>query len=224
MSWIEKYDLFLLDFDGLLVDTEQLHFQAYRNMCKERGYEWNWDFARYIKVAHYRSSGLEEGIYGELPGLRKEEPDWSVLYKEKRRELIKIYRSGPIPLMEGVEGFLRSLQQLGKKSCVVTHSDRTVVSAIREKNPLLDTIPHWVVREDYTLPKPNPECYRKAIELFAKNGERVIGFEDTPRGLYALMGTQARPVMVAKIDYPESEELRKQGVAIFSSFLDIAEV
>ena len=35
MDWIKKYQLFLFDFDGLLVNTEEMHFLAYKQMCEK---------------------------------------------------------------------------------------------------------------------------------------------------------------------------------------------
>lgn len=223
MQWVNNYDLFLFDFDGLLVNTEWIHYQAYKNMCAERGFDLDWDFNRYIEVAHYRAEGLEEQIYAKFPQLHADEPNWKVLYEEKRQALLHLYTTKPIPLMEGVEDLLVKLQSLNKKRCVVTHSDRGVVKMIREKNPILDTIPNWIVREDYSTPKPSPECYNKAINSLASNGDRVIGFEDTPRGLNALMGSSAKPVMVTQMEYPEMADIRSRGVPIFSSFVEISE-
>ncbi len=222
MSWMEQYDLFLFDFDGLLVNTEILHYKAYRNMCEARGYHLDWDFPKYIQVAHYRAEGLEEQIYATFPKLKEEEPDWSVLYEEKRQALFHIYHNDPIPIMEGVEDVLLRLKELDKKRCVVTHSDRDVVKAIRLKNPVLDTIPNWIVREDYSQPKPSPECYIQAIKTLANNGDRVVGFEDTPRGLKALMGSTATPVMITRESYPEMDDIRKKGVQVFSSFIGVS--
>lgn len=221
MSWMEDYDLILFDFDGLLVNTELLHYQAYRNMCQARGHDLDWDFRKYVQVAHYRAEALQEQIYAKFPSLKEEEPNWSVLYGEKKQALLKLFHSDPIPLMEGVEEVLLRLMELNKKRCVVTHSDRDLVKAIRKKNPIFDTIPHWIVREDYSKPKPNPECYNKAIHNLASNGDRVIGFEDTPRGVKALMASSATPVMITKETYPEMEGLREKGVSIFTSFREM---
>ena len=38
MEWIHHYQLILFDLDGLLVNTEQLHYQAYKNMLQARGF------------------------------------------------------------------------------------------------------------------------------------------------------------------------------------------
>ncbi|MGD0665742.1 MAG: HAD hydrolase-like protein, partial [Rhabdochlamydiaceae bacterium] len=47
MDWTDKFDLFLFDFDGLLVDTEELHFKAYQMLCQGRGYKLPWDINRF---------------------------------------------------------------------------------------------------------------------------------------------------------------------------------
>ncbi|MCB1112827.1 MAG: HAD family phosphatase [Chlamydiales bacterium] len=223
MQWIHDYDLFLFDFDGLLVNTEEVHYQAYRKMCADRGYNLDWDFWRYIQIAHYSSEGLEKQIYAQFPELKKQEPNWSVLYGEKRDRLIEMYNKGDVEMMPGAEALLTALREADIPRCVVTHSSLDLVHALRNQHEILNTIPYWITRYDYNQPKPHPECYIKAVDKYADNGDRVIGFEDTPRGLHALMGTRAKPVMVAPLDYPEIEELQRQGVVRYRSFLDIPE-
>ena len=51
-----------------------------------------------------------------------------------------------------------------------------------------------------------------------KPGDQVIGFEDTPRGLRALLQTGAKAVMISPINYPEIPEFIAQGVEYFHSF------
>src|SRR3990172_6839619 len=50
MHWIYQFQLFLFDFDGLLVNTEDLHFAAYQKMCCDRGFELKWDFERFCQA------------------------------------------------------------------------------------------------------------------------------------------------------------------------------
>lgn len=221
MRWIHNYQLFLFDFDGLLVNTEEAHFRAYKKMCEDRGYYLDWDFDRYIQTAHYTSAGLEEQIYSQFPKLKAEEPNWSVLYNEKKQALISLFKTGQISLMPGVESLLKALADADIKRVVVTHSDEDLVKIIREQNASLHSIPHWITRRDYSHPKPHPECYQKAVELFAAPDDKVIGFEDTPRGLRALMQTRAVPVLVSAIPYPEINEFVDKGVSFFRSLEDI---
>ncbi|MEC7838555.1 MAG: HAD family phosphatase [Chlamydiota bacterium] len=221
MDWIHNYDLFLFDFDGLLVNTEMIHYRAYKKMCADRGFNLDWDFAKYIEIAHYSSEGLERHVYGCFPELQEIEPNWPVLYAEKKAALIGLFHQEPVPLMPGVEKLLNELQKAQKKRCVVTHSDIDLVTIIREKNPVLNTIPEWITRFDYNEPKPHPECYIKAIDKFAVEGDRVVGFEDTPRGITALRGSIAKPVIITEIDYPELREYGNIGVSHYKTFEEL---
>ncbi len=202
MHWIHHYQLFLFDFDGLLVDTERLHYQAYIKMCAKRGFSLTWSFLRYSQAAHHDPLALRDQIYAEFPPLQLQEPDWSILYEEKKMFFLQLLEAGSVPLMPGAEAILKALQEARIQRCVVTHSPLALITRIRQQNPILDTIPHWMTREDYTHPKPHPECYQTAIKRLSKPGDRLIGFEDTPRGLMALLGTQAEPILVCPPDSP----------------------
>lgn len=223
MQWIHDYQLFLFDFDGLLVNTEEVHFSAYRKMCKARGFDLKWTFDRYCQAAHYRADGLKEQIYAEFPGLRTQEPDWHVLYEEKKAFMVKLVKEGAIHMMPGAEALLKALAEANIPRAVVTHSPDELVSEVRRQNPILNTIPIWITREDYTHPKPHPECYQIAIKKLAKEGDHIIGFEDTPRGLLALMETQAQAVMITTVKYPEIPAFMKDGALLYPSLLDIRE-
>jgi HAD superfamily hydrolase (TIGR01509 family) len=223
MRWIEKYQLFLFDLDGLLVNTEELHFRAYKDMLMARGYELPWDFPRYCNTAHYHSDKIASELYELFPGLHTQEPSWDVLYLEKKKAMISLLEHGAVTLMPGVYELLTALEKTHIKRCVVTHSPEELVTLIRRKNPILNTIPNWVTRRDYVKPKPSSECYLKAIQTYAKPEDNIIGFEDTPRGLTALMGTKALPILVCEVPYPEIPEFVSKGVLHYTSFRELLE-
>lgn len=221
MKWIHTYQLFMFDFDGLLVNTEEIHFLAYKQMCAKYGFNLAWDFFRYCQSAHYDADLLKKDIYTEFPRLQQLEPNWDMLYAEKKRNIVTLLNSGVVHLMPGVKELLLALQEADLARCVVTHSPDEQVNIIRRQNPILNTIPNWLTRESYTHPKPHPECYLNAIEQLGKSAERVIGFEDTPRGLKALMQTRAVPVLISQVQYPEIPQLMEQGARYFRSFKDL---
>lgn len=202
VKWISNYQLFLLDLDGLLVNTEELHFEAYRTMCARRGYSLDLSFREYCGIAHKSSEGLEQMVYRQFPALLKTEPQWKVLYAEKKAAYIELIKAGAVHMMPGAERFLIALNQAGVKRCVVTNSAADLVEIIQEKNPVLSTIPKWFTRESYSHPKPHPECYQRAVAALAVAGDRIIGFEDSARGLEALKGTPAQRVLICEKDHP----------------------
>lgn len=198
MEWIKRFDLFLFDFDGLLVNTEPLHYQAYQLLCSHRGFVLDWNFTQFCEVAHADAGALQRALYLKFPQLYQQEPDWRVLYREKKALYCDLLELHPVELMPGVEPLLLTLQQKGIRRAVATHSPKKQITRIRAHLPLLDTIGLWVTREDYLNPKPAPDAYLKAIAQLGKTGDKIVGFEDSLRGLQALMGTQALPVLIAE--------------------------
>lgn len=221
MPWIDEFDLFLFDFDGLLVNTEEIHYQAYFRMCEKRGIHFDWSFPYYCSIAHYRSDGLREQIYAQFPALYAQEPSWDILYAEKKKAFLELLQEGIISLMPGANELLTHLHHRGTKRAVVTHSPNELVANIRKLHPILNTIPNWITREHYSRPKPDPECYINAINKLASPSEKIVGFEDTPRGLEALMGTRAQPIIVSTIDYPEIPLFLTKGALRYRSLKDI---
>ncbi len=217
MDWIHKFQLFLFDFDGLLVNTEHLHYQAYVNMLANHGCEVDWSFAKFCALAHLNADALKEQIYAEFPNLNS---DWKMLYGEKKTIYLELLKSGKVELMPGVKELLKELKKANIQRCVVTNSTFEQTQMVCANNPVLQTIPHWITREDYDKPKPNPECYLRAIELYGKKGDRIIGFEDSLRGISALMQTPVLPILICSSHHPLLDEAK--GAIHFQSFKDIS--
>lgn len=221
MDWIKNYDLFLFDFDGLLVNTEELHYLAYKEMMRARGVHLTWSFERYCKSAHYATSTFRSDMFIDFPELAAQDPSWTHLYQEKQKAILELLKQGAVQLMPGVEKLLASLQKSHIPHSVVTHSPDELVNIVRKQHAILDQIPYWITRHDYANPKPDPECYQLAIQRYGKPGNRVIGFEDTPRGLTALLGSGAEAVFVTSIGYSELNDFLQKGVRHYKSFLDL---
>ncbi len=218
MQWIHRFDLFLFDFDGLLVNTEHLHYQAYIDALAKRGIEMPFSLTNFYELAHTSSDAWKKALVAKCPEV---DGDWPTFYQEKKEAYIALIGLGKIELMPGVTPLLKALDQAKRERCVVTHSDRAFTQRIAEQLPILRTIPHWITREDYGRPKPDPECYLKAIQMFGKIGDRIIGFEDSIRGLSALKKTGARALLICPKHYPLLEMALESGGEHFESLLRI---
>ncbi len=219
---IQECDLFLFDLDGLLVDTEPVHYQAYQKMCLARGFSLTWDYAAYCDLAHKGSDLLEKGVYETFPDLKAQEPNWRVLHQEKQMAFLEIVADEGVSLMPGVEQMLQKFPLQSKRSCVVTHSSSQLTQALCRKLPILQTIPYWVTREQYSSAKPHPDAYLLAMRLYGKEGDKILGFEDSFRGYLALQAAGIPSVVISSILSSEFlKELDQKQVSYYNSFQDI---
>jgi len=218
MRWIEKFDLFLFDLDGLLVNTEKLHYEAYQSLCSYYGYTLPWNFSQYLEVAHGSSEGLREALH---PHLELRGGEWSSIYETKKRLYQEALNKGKLSLMPGVEALLNELTDAKVKRCVATNSTKEQVAMIKQHLPLLKSIPVWITREDYEEPKPAPDAYFKAIEALADPGDQMIGFEDSYRGFQALQATPAVPVLICDAKHPQLKKGELSTVIHYPSFENI---
>lgn len=191
------YDIILFDFDGLLVDTESLHFSAYKEMCLRRGVVLDWDFTRFCQEAHGSAHGIWKAFQKEYPQLLENAPR-DLLYREKKEMYQELLKTTSLKYMPGIEALLQALATSNVLSAVVTNSPRFQVECIRKKLTLLHEIPLWITREEYALAKPEPDGYLLAIEKLGKK-KRIVGFEDTLKGIRALQAAGVEAILVAPI-------------------------
>jgi HAD superfamily hydrolase (TIGR01509 family) len=213
-------DLILFDLDGLLVDTEHLHWQAYQHMCQEYGQILPWDFPDYLKISGGSSTGVREQLEAKIPELFQGR-DWDELYNVKRQKLYEILSSTPIPLMKGVEHCLPLLAGSGRPLSVVTHSPQRFVEMVKAAHPVFALITRWIWREMYKAPKPAPDGYVRACAELNISPARAIGFEDSVRGVEALIAAHIPAVLVNGVDPSARFACAHKKVRMISSLQEI---
>jgi beta-phosphoglucomutase len=220
MRIFEHIDLVLFDLDGLLVDTERLHWKAYQKMCEAFGSTMDWDYPIYLRVAGGSAHGIQKQLLEEIPSLFHGRT-WEELYAVKKEKFFELLTSSPIPLMPGVEQCLPRLATLQKPMVVVTHSPQRFVEMVQSSCPVFKLITRWVSREMYDAPKPAPDGYRVACSMMKVPPERAVGFEDTVRGIDSLLAAGVYPVLVNANDQSARAYCEERGGMVFSTFDEI---
>ena len=199
MNWLHDFQLYLFDFDGLLVDTEPLHYKAYKNILSKNRIDFPLTLERFYQLAHLSATALREAIFEVAPDLR---PNWENFYQEKKVHYQELLDNEPVALMPGAERLLKALAKADLRRCIVTNSTRSNLERAARLQPILKTL-SWITREDYREPKPHPECYQLAIALHGQPGDRIIGFEDSLRGWQSLSQASVQvPVLVTNFHKP----------------------
>ncbi|SPN73701.1 Phosphatase YniC,2-deoxyglucose-6-phosphatase,HAD hydrolase, family IA, variant 3,haloacid dehalogenase-like hydrolase [Chlamydia serpentis] len=221
--YVNDYEVFFFDLDGLLVDTEPCFYRAFLQACGEFSIDVHWDFFNYYS---HTTLGIE--IFSKK--FIEQYPEAQAYIKQILKRRWEIYQASlqniVPPLMPGVDAFIELLLSLDKKFGVVTNSPREATSPLCKTYPILNKFLFWVTRENYLRPKPYGDSYRYAYQTFASEGEKVIGFEDSVKGLRALSSIPATLVCInslVQITPEDCPELKDKEYFFYQSFNDVIE-
>lgn len=220
-EWIDHYDALFFDFDGLLVDSEPLHYNAYKIALAEMGFSLNWDFPRYQRSSLQSKHMLSEDIYALFPKLRSMHPDWEEVRQKKNDIYQQLLETAPPQFMPGAKELLLHLAAAKKPRAIVTNSKRSQLDIVAKALPELTSIPHWITREDYNSPKPSSDPYLKAISQLGVEKGRLIAFEDAVKGIKALEGTTITPILICPENHPQFDLVDSIPCERFDSFLSL---
>jgi len=171
-----RYQQLFWDNDGVLVETEQLYFEANRTALAA------WDVE--LSTAAFRRISLELGqSVLDLAAGRLGEPERCQLRQLRDDTYVELLRSRPL-LRPGVPEILAELHgRIGMG--IVTSSRRTHFDLIHAATGILGYFDFILVREDYRRSKPHPDPYLAALQRTSANPLDCLVVEDTPRGLQA---------------------------------------
>jgi len=166
-----EFDAILFDFDGVLADTEPVHWACWAEVLKPLGITLEWDY--------YRDHGIgidDKDMLRTLAGLANPPLDWRTLYAEFFRRRVLAHP----PFDPALDAFLENLHR-SYKLAVVTSSARDEIDPLLAAGGLRRHFDALVGAEDVTHYKPDPEPYRKAAELLGARTPLVV--EDSAAGL-----------------------------------------
>ena len=175
----------LLDMDGLIIDSEPIHFQAFRGFARKHGLE-------------LPESVMAEFIgYNEIENIRwmKEHHDLpqplEELVLERRGVYARLIETEELPVLPGFWELSREARRRGLKQAVVSSSMRPQVEVplrrllehhpeCRDPHQYFDAI---VTGDDVQHTKPAPDIYLLALERLGLPAQEAVAFEDTPAGV-----------------------------------------
>ena len=181
----------LLDVDGTLADTEDIHRQAFNAAFAEAGLDWVWDQALYGELLAV-TGGKERIRYfleRERPGYRlPEDGDGFIaeLHASKTRYYVGALGRGAVPLRPGVERLLQAARAAGLRLAIVTTTTPDNVTALLEHS-FSEPATDWfeVIAAGSVVPKkkPAPDIYNYTLERMDLSPDACIAIEDSLNGL-----------------------------------------
>ena len=170
-----KYDALLFDFDGVLADTEPVHWQCWLEIIEPFGIELPWEvYSR--KCIGVSDRKMIEALASEAATPIDPELLWQQYDEKKRRFRERIIPANPVSAAT-IE-LVRALCDY--KLGLVTSSGRSEVEPVLEAVGIRECFNAAVFGGDVPRLKPAPDPYLRAAELLKAKHPLVI--EDSDAG------------------------------------------
>ncbi len=176
----QKLKAILFDFDGTLVNSESLHYEALNDILKAYGTSYGWEYYSKNLAGKPAINFLEKVIAENNLDITLDDLN----HKKEEASYDKL-RSSPVVFMNGAIETLDFFAQKSITLALVTGSDREMVTIIFNKTDLSNYFKTTVTATDVTETKPHPESYLQAMQNLGLKPENCIAIEDTLSGLTA---------------------------------------
>ena len=169
----------IFDMDGVLVNTEPIHFWMYQAFFREQGIELNYDY--YAPSIGSTTEHLR-GMLMEKYGIDIRKPENWARIKEHEAAIIEKDGYGEIP---GIRQMILDLRAHGVKLAVASSSYYDLIVKTTKAIGLYDYFDKIVSGADVAHPKPAPDVFLKAMEELGVQPEECVIVEDSCNGVRA---------------------------------------
>lgn len=171
----------LFDLDGVIVDTAVYHFQAWRRLANELGFDFTEHQNEQLKGIS-RMESLELILqWGNVTLTEEEKIEWATRKNAWYLDLVK--QMTPDEVLKGVPEFLTSLRANNIKIALGSASKNSKL--ILERINMLDYFDAIIDGNNITKGKPDPQVFLMGAEATHCKPEECVVFEDAVAGVQA---------------------------------------
>jgi beta-phosphoglucomutase len=194
----------LFDFDGVLVNSEPLHYQAFREVLASENHDLDED-EYYRELIGFDDKGAFRHFYQKRK-LDLTPKLFLTLMTRKSEVMMDLIYRRQFSALPGVEEFVRTLWRRCPLA-ICSGALREEIEAMLEGIALRDCFPIITAAEDVTVGKPDPSGYLQTMKLVAeKRGRKLepkdcLIVEDAPTVIHSVRAV-GFPVLAVATSYP----------------------
>src|SRR5689334_10258311 len=161
----------LFDFDGVIVNSEPLHFQAFAKTLEQHGILLT-ELEYYAELLGFDDKGAFKYIFAKNKKPLGPRTFLDVMTR-KSKLMMRMIESKQFSALPGVEEFVRGLWRnypLG----ICSGALREEIEAMLEGVSLRDCFSVIVAAEDVTIGKPDPQGYLLAAKMLGEKAKKKI--------------------------------------------------
>jgi beta-phosphoglucomutase len=203
----------LWDVDGTMVDTADLHFRAWEEVCRELGRPFT--RAEFAATFGRRNPDIIRVLFGD----RLDERQVAEL-AERKEELYRAQaRKGVTPL-PGVTALLEGLHRAGFRQAIGSSAPRVNLDLILNLLGVAHLFDATVSAEDTPRGKPDPEVFLLAAERVGVPPAHCVVLEDAVAGVQAAKAGGMKCIAARAGGHHAAEALRQAGADLVVDTLE----
>ena len=189
----------LWDLDGTLIDSSELHYEAWATVMRELGRIL--DRGLFSRSLGSRNDRILRELM-QVPGSDEEIRSLGERKEQLYRELV---RARGAPLLPGAAGWLDRLRLAGWRQALATSAPRANIDATLEPLGLRDHFDAIVSADDVGRGKPDPLVFLTAAERLGLKPADCVVVEDAPAGLEGARRAGMASIGVLSVNHAQLE-------------------
>lgn len=202
------------DMDGTLVDTAELHFVAWEDICREHGR----GFTRAEFAATFGRRNPE--IIDYLFGKRLTAAEMNALADRKEELYRAAARKVGVEPLPGVISLLQELRNEGLVQAIGSSAPRANLDLILEVTGMGAYFVAIASSEDTQRGKPDPQVFLVAASRLKVPASRCLVVEDAVAGVEAARAGGMKCIAVSFVGHHPSERLQAAGADLVVNNLE----
>ncbi len=188
----------LFDLDGVITDTAEYHYQAWKKLGSEIGITIDRTFNEQLKGVSREDSLTRMLEYGGKSGDFTPEEFAELAARKNKNYVEMIQKVSPNDVYPGILELLKDLQQAGIKISLASASKNGPF--LLKQMALTDYFDGIADPAKVNAGKPAPDIFIEAAEIVGLTPEQCIGIEDAQAGIAAIKASGALPIGVGQAD------------------------
>lgn len=188
----------VFDLDGVITDTAEYHYLAWKSLAEKIGIEIDREFNEQLKGISRMESldlilkhGNKQSDYTEA-----EKEELATQKNEEYKEYIK--EITPADLLPGIDKLLKEAKEKGLGMTLASASKNG--PAIMNSLEIMDLFDGIVDPATLKAGKPDPEIFVRGAEMLGLRPDECVGFEDAEAGIEGINGAGMFSVGVGSED------------------------
>jgi beta-phosphoglucomutase len=184
----------IFDFDGVIVDTEPVHYRAFQEVLEplKLGFPWEEYVGAYI-------GGDDRDVFRlryRNAGKKLDDQKLAVFIAQKAAAFQRLVHVAGVKPYPGVIELIAAAEQKKIPVALCSGALRSDIEPVLKANGLEKTFAAIVTADDVAASKPDPASYRIVVEKLGLAPRTCLAIEDTPAGIQSAKGAGLKVVAV----------------------------